>query len=528
MKKTYIILLILLTSYYSKSQVLEQDSLALVAIYNSTNGDNWTYNNYWLSYPVELWFGIEVSNNRVVKIDLNYNNLSGYIPEEIGDLDSLSYFSIYNNSIDSISSSTGDCTILDTLMIFNNPVDFLPPEIGDLSNLRYFNFSNTEISYMPEELGGLIRLEYLLGFNGILQNIPESLGNMISLKEIDLSLNNISNLPSSIVNCINLTRLQVNANEIPSVPSEIGNLSNLEILILGGNNISELPEEIFTLTNLRKLNFAANDLNYISPSIGNLVNLENFQFFNCEFTSIPDEIGNLSKLTYINGYGNRLNSLPITLLDIPNVETLFLAYNQLTFEDIEPLVSINGFEYWNQDSIGDYIDTTLYLNATYHIETQTGGEFNQYQWLKNGDTIVGANNYFLEFQSLSYADSGEYHCLVTNTIATGLTLYSRVVNLHIIDPLNINEDEKECDLSFHVYPNPAHDKVFIRFAEKNIYENVSISIYNQYGVYVKSYKTKNSYLFEIDISELNKGIYFIQLFYDNNQTISRIEKLIVL
>jgi Leucine-rich repeat (LRR) protein len=526
MKKTYIILLILVTSYYSKSQVLEQDSLALVAIYNSTNGDNWTYNNYWLSYPVELWFGIEVSYNRVVKIDLNYNNLSGYIPEEIGDLDSLSYFSIYNNSIDSISSSTGDCTILDTLMIFSNPIDFLPPEIGDLSNLRYFNFGNTEITYLPEELGGLTSLEYLLGINGILQNIPESLGNMTSLKEIDLSLNNISNLPSSVGNCTNLTRLQVNANEIPSVPTEIGNLSNLEILILGANNISELPEEIFTLTNLWKLNFAANDLNYISPSIGNLVNLENFQFFNNEFTTIPEEIGNLTNLTYINGYSNRLSSLPLTLLNLPNVQTLYVVYNQLTFEDIEPLISITGFEYWGQDSIGFSVDTTVYLNTAYTMEIQTGGEFNKYQWLKNGDTIVGANNYFLEFQSLNYADSGEYHCLVTNTIATGLTLYSRVVNLHIIDPLNIKEDGKERDLSFYVYPNPAHDKVFIRFAEKNIYEY--ISFYNQYGVYVKSYKTKDSYLFEIDISELNKGIYFIQLFYDNNQTINKIEKLIVL
>ena len=526
MKRTYIIILVLLTSYYCKSQVIEQDSLALVAIYNSTNGDIWTNNNHWLNYPVGLWFGIEVYNNRVVKINLNCNNLSGYIPAEIGGLDSLSCFSIYYNSIDSISPSTGNCAILDTLMISSNPIQFLPPEIGDLSNLKYFNFGNTEITSLPEEIGGLTNLEYLLGANGILPHIPESIGSMTSLKEIDLSLNNISNLPSSIGNCTNLTRLQVNANEISSVPTEIGNLSNLEILILGGNNISELPEEIFTLTNLWKLNFAANNLNNISPSIGNLVNLENFQFFSNEFESIPEEIGNCVSLDYINGYSNKIGSLPLSLLDLPFVQTLYLRYNKLTFDDIEPLVSINGFEYMDQDSIGYCIDTTLYLNDSFYIEIQTGGEFNQYQWFKNGDTIVGATNSFLEFQNLNYADSGEYHCIVTNTIATGLTLYSRVVTLYIIDPLNISEEES--DLSFYVYPNPSHDKIFIRTPEKNNFKNININFYNQYGGCVKSHKTMNSNLFEIDILELDKGLYLIQLINENNQAIGKTKKLIVL
>ena len=528
MKKTFIILLIFLSYFSGKSQVLEQDSLALVAFYNSTNGDNWIINNYWLESSVELWFGIEISNNRVVKIDLNYNNLSGYIPEEIGDLDGLTYFSIYDNNIDSISPAAGECTLLYSLVINNNPINHLPPEIGDLSNLKYLDFGETEITSLPDELGNLTSLEYLLGSNGILQSIPESIGNMTSLKEIDLSLNNISNLPSTIGNCTNLTRLQLNANQIPSIPTEIENLSNLEILILGGNNLSELPEEIFTLTNLWKLNFAGNGLNHIPPSIGNLVNLENFQFFNNKFTTIPEEIGNLTNLTYINGYNNRLSSLPLTLLDIPNVQTLFVAYNQLTFEDIEPLVSITGFEYWKQDSIGFSVDTTVFLNTDYTAEIQCGGDFNKYQWLKNGETILGATNYFLEFQNLNYSDSGEYHCIVTNTIATELTLYSRAINLHIVDPLDIEKVRKESDLSFYVYPNPARNKVFIQFVEKNIYE--SISFYNQYGTFLKSFKTQNSHLSEIDISQLNKGIYFIQLLHknENNQPVSRTEKLIVL
>ena len=38
------------------------DSLALVALYNATNGDYWNNNENWLSGPVETWYGVEVNN----------------------------------------------------------------------------------------------------------------------------------------------------------------------------------------------------------------------------------------------------------------------------------------------------------------------------------------------------------------------------------------------------------------------------------------------------------------------------------
>ena len=41
------------------------DSLALVALYDSTDGDNWTTNTNWLTGPVSSWYGVTVSNGRV-------------------------------------------------------------------------------------------------------------------------------------------------------------------------------------------------------------------------------------------------------------------------------------------------------------------------------------------------------------------------------------------------------------------------------------------------------------------------------
>ena len=40
-----------------QAQVAEDDSLALVALYNATAGPNWTDNTNWLTTPVSQWNG---------------------------------------------------------------------------------------------------------------------------------------------------------------------------------------------------------------------------------------------------------------------------------------------------------------------------------------------------------------------------------------------------------------------------------------------------------------------------------------
>ncbi|RLD54829.1 MAG: hypothetical protein DRJ05_13990, partial [Bacteroidetes bacterium] len=476
--------------------------------------------------PVNYWFGIEVENNRVVQINLPYNNLEGNIPAEIGNLDSLSILDVSSNSVYSIPSSIGNLITLDTLALFGCPINTLPLDIGSLFDLKYFNICYTQITILPDEICNLSKLEYLYGWNGMLQGIPESIGNMTSLIEINLAVNDISNLPASIGNCTDLIRLQLNANAIPVVPTEIGNLVNLEHLILGGNYITTLPDEIFNLTTLKYLNFAANDLDTIPSIIGNLTNLENFQFFNNNFTFIPEEIGNCSSLVYINGYGNNIDSLPLTLLNIP-VQTLFLPYNSLTFEDIEPIFYIIGFEYWEQDSIGVSIDTTVFVDSTYYMEIITGGEFNNYQWKKNNVIIEGATNNYLELSNITIADSGIYNCEITNNVATGLTLQSRLIDLHVkvftkID--EINDDLKI--ISLNVFPNPTRDVISVKIDNESDSNELEVFLFNQLGELIIKSVVERLNLLELNISNLNKGVYFLQVTDAKNGDFSKIEKVI--
>lgn len=75
-----------------RAQVAIQDSLALVDLYNSTNGSEWEYPTNWLTgSPVNSWSGVNVTDGRVTGIVLLYSNLNGVIPASIANLTAVQY-----------------------------------------------------------------------------------------------------------------------------------------------------------------------------------------------------------------------------------------------------------------------------------------------------------------------------------------------------------------------------------------------------------------------------------------------------
>ena len=71
----------------------ETDREALVALYNSTDGENWDDSENWLSdAPLSEWGGVYTDDDgRVTWLELNYNRLIGEIPAELGSLSNLTY-----------------------------------------------------------------------------------------------------------------------------------------------------------------------------------------------------------------------------------------------------------------------------------------------------------------------------------------------------------------------------------------------------------------------------------------------------
>ena len=73
----------------------EEDSLALVAIYNATGGPTWETN--WLTGPVSTWGGVFIEAGRVVELVLGASGLSRSIPLELSRLTDLKSLSMAAN-----------------------------------------------------------------------------------------------------------------------------------------------------------------------------------------------------------------------------------------------------------------------------------------------------------------------------------------------------------------------------------------------------------------------------------------------
>src|SRR6266542_1586930 len=124
----------------SNAQVNQQDSLALVDLYNSTGGPNWVNHTNWLtSNPVSTWYGIiSVSNGRVIHINLETNNLTGQLPSSIGNLQKLGTLRLAVNQLSgSIPSSIGNLVNLQVLVLDGNQLNgAIPSSLRTLVNLQ--------------------------------------------------------------------------------------------------------------------------------------------------------------------------------------------------------------------------------------------------------------------------------------------------------------------------------------------------------------------------------------------------------
>ncbi len=266
MKQFRILLFILSLStlgFTAKAQVLASDSLALVALYNSTNGPGWTLKINWLTGPVSSWFGITVIGNRVSNISLNSNQLNGFLPMELGNLSGLNGLSMINNQIGgSLPSQLSNLTNLTFLQMFGNQLSGnLPSGLGTLSQLTHLSLADNNFTgNIPKNLGNLINLNFLgLRGNQFTGAIPSELGNLTNLTTaIVLNNNNLSGLiPSELGNLVNIQRIELQNNQLTgNIPSEIGNLNSLQQFIINDNQLTGIiPLEITNLTSLIKFEF---------------------------------------------------------------------------------------------------------------------------------------------------------------------------------------------------------------------------------------------------------------------------------
>ncbi|MCK6544060.1 T9SS type A sorting domain-containing protein [bacterium] len=174
------------------AQVLTADSVALVNLYDSTGGTNWTTKTNWKTGPVSSWFGVTVGGNRVTAIDLNNNNLTGRIPVTLGTLGSLISLQLYGNAI----------------------TNTIPSSLGNLTNLANLGLENNQLSgQIPPSLGNLNAMTDLtLNNNAFTDSIPVTFRNLAALQNLEVQNNRLSVFPD-LSNIGTLTSLNLSGNK---------------------------------------------------------------------------------------------------------------------------------------------------------------------------------------------------------------------------------------------------------------------------------------------------------------------------
>lgn len=286
------------------------DRQILEIFYHATDGPNWANSTNWLTdAPLGEWYGVETDDQgRVQRLRIGWNNLSGSIPPELGDLSNLTQLRIVANDLS------------------GGPI---PPELGTLANLTGL-WLNGLSSPIPPELGTLANLTEL-SLSGLSGPIPPELGNLSRLTRLDLVGNDLSGgpIPPELGRLSNLARLRL-SGLWGSIPSEISNLANLRDLRLGRLTDS-IPSELGNLSSLTDL-FLDNMTGPIPPEIGNLASLTRLSLRENHFSSpLPPELGNLANLHTLYIHANDLKGpIPPELGRLTKLETLFLENNDLS------------------------------------------------------------------------------------------------------------------------------------------------------------------------------------------------------
>jgi hypothetical protein len=408
MKLFYLIMILLVSSLSLKAQVSEEEFQALKALYNATGGDSWTNRAGWENINTTAtkkdvttsWYGISsISDGHVTYLGMYRNNLTGFIPDEIGNLPYLTYLNFGNNNlVGPLPQSLKNLTKLNKLTIsqceINGPFPF------ELFNswplLRTFNATYCGLSGpIPDIFESTPLLEDLWIYGNQLEGeIPPSI-NKLNLNDFNCSDNKFSGALPTLDSCKITYRLSFSSNKFSgTIPESYGNLKNLQSLNIGFNNLSGIIPDGF-------------------------------------FTS--------------------------------NFSTLYISNNFFSFEGLEPIFEkINGIPFKDytisklfpllQQEISVNENEPLTLNASNLSVYNLGGNNNRFKWFCNNVEVYSGNSPIYTIPSINSANAGTYRFEVTNTVVTDLTMKSEnilVKTVHVNQPpTNITLSKQNIDENY--------------------------------------------------------------------------------
>ncbi len=465
MKTPFLLTFSVLLSLSVRAQVIESDSLALVSFYNATGGSEWLVDSNWLSdAPVSQWHGVYIDNQRVTDLYLYNNNLTGSIPDAIGELTALRNFSFTSNAL------TGP----------------IPAALGNCADLNAIDLSD----------------------NALTGNFPAEIANCQMLTEIIVYRNELSGaFPEILLGLPNLQRLELNSNNFSgAIPASIGNATKLRLLGLDRNEFSGQMPSLKNLTEMVEVHLRENELEGDIADIFNYCpNMYYLTLGDNHFTGcVSDSFFNPDKLQFLDFQQNNFTCLGdfSAFADTGVLQRLTLSYNQIPFEDIEPNRFTFTFNYSPQEPL--LTADTLVMEAGDSTEIQSGslGLYTHYTWYRNGEEIPGEGDATLWVKAFDESKAGVYHCIMTNDSLPLLTLERNPVTLMLDGTSSIRNQET---IHLDLRPNPVSDMLYLPAG----YASGQLFIYDQTGrAFEKGISIHGD---RIDVTSLPPGVYTLVL-----------------
>ncbi len=286
---------------------------------------------------------------------------------------------------------------------------------------------------------------------------------------------------------------------------EVSEAQAVAMLFVSSANISDLTG-IEYFTNLERLSCIYNHLTTINVS--QLSSLTVFDCSNNQITAL--DLSNLSQLKTLACANNQLVSLNISAQS--QLEIFFCHNNHISSLDFSNNPALQRV-YCGGNLISS-LDFS-YNPAFFDLGCHNNPNLTSIK-IRNGMIqAFGASMYLNEcwdnVPNLNYicADSNEIPTLQTYLTGCGVT---QAITIDSSCPLKVVEYNL---LSLKIYPNPTHNIVSF---DNTSHQIEWIRVYNYLGQELTSYNCANDNNPSVDLSNLPKGIYLLQL--EGNETIS--------
>ncbi|QOD59617.1 T9SS type A sorting domain-containing protein [Polaribacter haliotis] len=454
-----------------------------------------------------------ILKSEALKIEeLNLNNRGIVSLKGITEFDNLKDLQVHFNPVisvdlsglqklESYQSNTFDNTLLEIKLQNNSALKTLAlnghvnleslnlSEASNLENLEISNSAKLTVDVKTSPNLKLLRLDRMgLSSIDLLTNTA-----LVSLTVTNNSITSIDIPNKQILKILNL-----NTNNLSSFNGAL--YPNLEYLNLRGNKIT--PININTLTNLINLNLATTDL--ATLDIGNLLNLEILNVTTSGL-KVLDVTKNL-KLTQLYAGELELQNIDLTkntLLTHINFFDVYLENldlsNNLELRDI--FLTNNNLQKLDLSKHTKLEFVTLESNKLTDLNLRNG----------NNEAIIVVNTKFNNALSCIKVDDVAKAEAKLDWQKDTTTSYN--TNCGALNADNVIVQK----ISF--YPNPVNDILQIKNSD-----NLKIStimIFNVLGKKVKVIRNPEN---AIDVSDLSKGIYFLNINSENGKIVKRIIK----